>query len=133
MGKLSFPKGSTVYLDTQIVIYSVETHSRYWPLLEPLWLESQAGNIQIATSELTPMEALVAPIRKQDLVLLNAYDRLLCGTESLLLPVSREVLIGAARLRANYSSLRGPDAIHLSSAREYGCSAFLKNDVGCVR
>lgn len=44
-------------------------------------------------------------------------------------PVTRDILIEAARLRS-LSSLRLPDAIHLATAINAGCSAFLTNDRG---
>lgn len=44
-------------------------------------------------------------------------------------PVTRDILIEAARLRS-VSSLRLPDAIHLATAINSGCSAFLTNDRG---
>ena len=33
MGPLNIPPGALVYTDAQILIYSVETHARYSPLL----------------------------------------------------------------------------------------------------
>lgn len=45
-----------------------------------------------------------------------------------LIPISRESLEKAADLRAKYSWLKTPDAIHLAAAIESGCDAFLTND-----
>lgn len=42
-------------------------------------------------------------------------------------PVSRDVLIEAARLRA-VANLRLPDAIHGATATLTGCETFLTND-----
>ena len=44
-----------------------------------------------------------------------------------MVPVSRTILIDAARLRAN-SGLRLPDAIHVATAVAAGCPIFLSND-----
>ncbi len=37
MGALTVPSAGLVYLDAGPVIYSVEKHPDYWPLLRPLW------------------------------------------------------------------------------------------------
>jgi hypothetical protein len=66
MGSLTLPTSGRVYLDTQVVIYSVETIPKYWPHLQPLWLSARAGTINLVSSELTLMEALVGPLRAGD-------------------------------------------------------------------
>ena len=69
MGELTLPESSIVYVDTQIIIYSVEKHPAYWPLLRRMWLKSKSGDIQIISSELALLETLVAPLRNADSVL----------------------------------------------------------------
>ena len=44
-----------------------------------------------------------------------------------MLPVNRDVLVAAARLRAE-TSIKLPDAIHAATAQITGCSYFLTND-----
>ena len=63
MGTLTLPASSVVYVDTPVVIYSVEKHPDYWPLLRPLWWASQAGDVEIVSSKLTVMETLVGPLK----------------------------------------------------------------------
>ena len=60
MGSLIVPAGGRLYADAQVVIYSVEKHPRYAPLVRPLWAAVQAGTIEAVTSELTILEVLVA-------------------------------------------------------------------------
>lgn len=38
VGSLSLPGSGLVYVDSQILIYTVERHPVYEPLLAPLWL-----------------------------------------------------------------------------------------------
>ena len=45
MGTLTLPTSGLVYLDANSVIYTVEKHPLYGPLLQPLWLAAQAGII----------------------------------------------------------------------------------------
>jgi len=60
VGTLKLPSSGLVYLDTQAVIYSVETHADYWPLLEPVWQAAEAGSFEIVSSELVLMETTLA-------------------------------------------------------------------------
>ncbi len=77
MGSLNLPMGGTVYVETPTVIYTVETHPRYAPLLRPLWQAAQAQSLQVVSSELTLLETLVHPLRNRDSALQSAYERLL--------------------------------------------------------
>jgi predicted nucleic acid-binding protein len=133
MGSLTLPSSGLVYLDTQVVIYSVETHAAYWSLLEPLWQVAQAGAIEIVSSELTLMETLIGPLRSGDVVLQTAYEQLFQSSEMRLLAITQEVLREAARLRAGIRALRTPDALHAAPALLSGCALFLTNDDGYRR
>ncbi len=134
MEPLNLPQGGTVYAETPAFIYTVEPHPAYAPLLRPLWEAAQAQSLGTITSELTLLEALVHPIRRQDIVLQAAYERLLLFTpEVKLLPLSQDVLREAARLWAAITGLRTPDALHAATALVAGCSMFLTNDIGFRR
>lgn len=63
MGQLNLPSPATIYLDTQVIIYTVEAHPNYYSLLQPLWLKFQASEVELMTSELTLLETLVFPIK----------------------------------------------------------------------
>lgn len=134
MGSLNLPAGGTVYVETPAVIYTVEPHPVYAPLLRPLWQAAQAQSLQVITSELTLLETLVHPLRHQDSILQAAYERLLLSTpEVRLLPLTQDVLREAARLRAAIPGLRTPDALHAATALLVGCALFLTNDTGFRR
>lgn len=129
MGSLNIPQSSLVYVDTSVVIYSVEKFPNYSPLLEPLWLSLSSGNIQMFSSELILMETLVVPLRNSDTTLINAYEQLLLSSEMQLIPIGQSILREAANLRAT-TSLRTPDAIHAATALAINCTLFLTNDKG---
>lgn len=62
MGSLTIPlAGLVLYFDANAVIYSVERHPVYWPLLQPLWQAAKGKSIEIVSSDLTLMETLVGP------------------------------------------------------------------------
>ena len=128
MGSLSFRQDELVYIDTQVIIYSVEQHPVYAPIIRPLWEAAKRGSIRVVSSELTILETLVQPFRKHDQALQDDYERALFRTEVQLLPISRPVLVEAARMRATATSLRAPDAIHAATARDAKCTMFLTND-----
>ena len=125
---MTIPESGTIYVDTSIVIYSVETHAVYWPCLEPMWAAARDGNIAIASSELTLLESLVGPLRSGDATLAAAYEQIFTASELRLLPVVQPVLREAARLRATVPTLRTPDAIHAATALIADCDVFLTND-----
>lgn len=130
MEQITFRAGGLVYVDTQIFIYSVEMHDKYWSLLEDFWRKANSEEIKLVTSELTLAEVLVAPLRQKDTQLINAYNELLKSSQVDLVPVSEAILREAAALRASIPRLRMPDAIHASTANSYKCDMFLTNDMG---
>ncbi len=92
MGELTLPDSSLVYVDTQILIYSVEKHPTYWSLLRPLWLKSATAEIQIISSELALLETLVAPLRNANSVLTHIpHPELSHGTIRQTSPLAKPV------------------------------------------
>jgi predicted nucleic acid-binding protein len=129
MGQLILPSSGVIYIDTPVLIYSIEWNPEYYSLLQPLWLKFQTGEIQIISSELILMEVLVLPLRNNDTFLLNAYEELLLSENMQLLPISQPVLRQAASLRAT-TNLKTPDAIHAATALSLNCNQFITNDKG---
>lgn len=81
MGALTLPLSGRVYIDTQSVIYSVEKHPIYWPILHPLWQAMKRGSVELFSSELTLLETLVGPYKSGDALLEATYEQLLSSTE----------------------------------------------------
>jgi predicted nucleic acid-binding protein len=118
-----------VYLDTNPVIYSVEKHPVYWPLLQPLWQAAKGKRIEIVSSELALMETLLGPLQAGDAALAAAYEQLFQQAQTRLLPITQPMLREAARLRAT-TKLKTPDALHAVTAMNAGCALFVTNDAG---
>lgn len=127
MGAMTLPASGRVYIDTSILIYTVERFPAYWHLIEPLWLATQAGTIETVSSELTLLEAMVGPLKRGDSALEKAFEQALLGTELRLLPITQSILRTAAKLRAT-TKIKTPDALHLATAEEAGCSLLVTND-----
>jgi predicted nucleic acid-binding protein len=76
---------------------------------------------------------LVGPARSGDQRLIDLYSELISPRDGLLVaPVGRELWISAALERAR-SSMKLPDAVHVVTARAYGCEVLLTNDRGFSR
>lgn len=133
MGSVTLPSSGLVYMDTQVVIYSVETHATYWPLLQPVWQAARAGQFHLISSELALMEALVGPLRSRDTILQTAYEQVFQSAELSLVAIALPILREAARLRATIPALRTPDALHAATALLSGSVLFLTNDTGFRR
>jgi predicted nucleic acid-binding protein len=128
VGTITLPATGPVYLDANALIYSVETHPTFWPLLQPVWNAAKTGAVQFATSELSILECLVIPYRINNRTLIAAYERVFASIRFTILPISQPVLREAARLRATINKLRSPDAIHAATALLHPVGLFLTND-----
>jgi predicted nucleic acid-binding protein len=129
VGPLTLPGTGVVYLDANPVIYSVEKHPVFGPLLQPVWQAAQSSPVEIVSSELVLLEVLVGPLKAGDSVLADTYEQLFQQPQTRLIPISLAVLREAARIRAT-TTLRTPDAVHAATALLTGCALFVTNDVG---
>jgi|SRR5947209_3207051 len=92
-------RGTIVGLDTAPLIYFIEEHPTYLPLVRPFFEAVDRGDFQIVTS----------------------------ARQVITVPVSEEVAEEAAQLRSAHG-LRTPDAIQLATAVRARASSFLTND-----
>lgn len=121
--------GKKVYLDANVFIYAVESPSGYRQIASSLFTAIEKGSLIAVTSELTLGEVLVMPFAKGARSLIELYKTILVTRKSLQVNiVSREILVAAAKLRAEYKSLKTPDAIHLATAITCSCEVFVSND-----
>jgi len=116
---------SRIYLDTCIVIYFIEKHSAYAVKIESFLNNLDAGD-GLCFSPLIRLECLVMPLRTNDKTLQSLYEEFFKTQEMFEMPVA--VFDKAARLRADFSGLKTPDALHLATALHYNCDEFWTND-----
>ena len=129
MGRVSTELGQRIYIDTNIVIYAVEGLAHYAAQVQPLLDAMDAAEVFVVTSEFTLAEALVGPLKTQNLSIQQIYRSFLTSSAILeVVPVSRAILEDSAQLRAT-TKLKLPDAIHLATALQHQCDSFLTNDV----
>jgi predicted nucleic acid-binding protein len=110
-----------IYLDSCLVIYAVEAHPTFGPLVD----EAMEGREDFAISPLVRMECLVRPIAAANRMLVRSYEAAFASLVQL--RVSEVVFREAAELRARFK-LKTPDALHLACAQRYGCEAFWTHD-----
>jgi predicted nucleic acid-binding protein len=112
-----------IYLDTCLLIYLIEGHSRWrQPVSDAL---ARADAMNFAIFPLIKCECLVGAIKRND----PALERADIESFALfvLLDMPEPVYLQAAQLRARFG-LRTPDALHLACARHYRCDALWTND-----
>ena len=128
MGLVSSLGGGAVGIDTAIVIYFIEEHPKYLPMILPLFREADQGKRDLITSAVTLLEVLVVPYRAGNRSLADRYEALLTRSRGIrLIDMTRDQLRAAAQLRAA-TGVRTPDALQLVAALGSGCTAFVTND-----
>ena len=120
---------SGVYLDTNILIAAFETdtgkQSSVWAVLEAV----EQGAFTAYTSQITLAELLPQPIANSRSTLVKLYRDLFAIHGFFdAVPITIEVLTEAAQVRADYRSVKLPDAIHLATARLCSCKAIFTAD-----
>lgn len=128
MGALTHMMGKTVALDAMTIIYFVEEHPDFYPLLEPFFLAVDRGDISVVISAIALTEVLVHPLKNGDTALANRFRELFLDTDEIrTIAVTPEIAEIAAKLRADHS-IRTPDAIHAATAIHCNADFFLTND-----
>jgi predicted nucleic acid-binding protein len=126
--KLKFLQGSRAYFDANVFIYRVEADPQWKSILDELWHMLEGNWLKAITSELSLAESLIWPIRSRNRTAQSEFAQLI-HTQSQIqtLPISRDILLEAARLRAIHQ-LEMPDAIHAATAKSARCTHFLTAD-----
>ena len=118
-----------VYLDANVFVAAFEhvgAHSDHaWWIIRAI----ESGDIAAGTSEITLAEVLVKPFEVGATDLADGYERMMVsGSNFEVLPVRRDILVGAASLRARRTSIRLPDAVHIATAQALSCGFFISDD-----
>jgi len=121
--------GDRLYLDTNVIIYFVEGHLKYRPLLELLFEAIDGNALGAVTSELSLAEVLVKPLIERNSDVVQVYTGLLSsGSHLSVASIDRATLVRSAELRAQLGC-RAFDAIHLATAGLADCDYFLTEDM----
>lgn len=122
------PQGALITLDTAPIIYFLQDHPIFAPLVAPIFEAADRGELGIVISAVTLAEVLTGPLQAKNEVLAARYRETLTRSPGWeLWPVDEEVAATAARFRAEYK-LRTPDAIQIATAIASRSHAFVTND-----
>lgn len=117
-----------ILIDTSVWIYHFEKHPQLGPPAARVIEGLEEGRFRGIASELTLLELTVRPLQlgRQDVA--DDYEVLLDYFPNLeLVPISREMLLDAAALRAR-QKLRTPDAIQIATGLRTGATLAVTND-----
>jgi len=129
MGLIRKLTNKIVFLDTAPLIYYIEEKQQYLPLLDKLFSANSNGRFLFKTSVITLIEVLVEPIRQNEFLLVEQYQKILCNSLTIeILDINIEISKKSAELRAKYG-LRTPDAIQMATAIYISADYFLTNDL----
>lgn len=122
-----------LYMDSAPLIYYVEEHPTYLAKMDVVIAEVEQRPLMALSSVITLTEILTRPLKEQNKLLEQEYRDILLNSDTFnLLVVSSQIADSAADLRSRYN-LRTPDALHVASALDANCDAFLTNDRGLKR
>jgi len=113
----------SIYLDSCLVIYFIEQHPRFGPMINRA-IESHLGT-QFCISPLVELECLVVPLRQGNQALIARYEMFF--QDYARLEINADIYRKAAQLRAAHG-IKTPDALHLATAQYHVCTGFWTND-----
>jgi predicted nucleic acid-binding protein len=122
-----------LYIEAAPLIYYVEENPDYVARMDAIVDAIEHLSIEAVSSVITLTEVLAQPIKLGNAKLDQEYRDILLNSEGYsLLAITAQIAESAADLRARYN-LRTPDALHVATALDAECDAFLTNDKGIKR
>jgi len=119
----------TIFLDTAPVIYFIEAHVQFGPLVKQVGELMNENRIRAFTSVLTLSEVLPKPVEKGNAELADKFKTYLKNGPNLtLLPITETIGEAAGVLRGKYPHLKTVDAVQIAAALDAEAEAFLTND-----
>lgn len=120
----------TIFLDTAPVIYFIEAHHQFGPLVRQVIKLMNENKIQAVTSVLTLSEVLPKPVETGNDELAEKFKTYLKnGSNLTLLPITEIIGESAGVLRGKYPHLKTVDAVQIATALDVEADAFLTNDM----
>ncbi len=124
---IEVPRGSRLYIDTNIWIYYIESHPAFVKQVHDLFVSVEAAASTLATNEITVAECLYKPSAENNMAVIDAYGRLFASGEIELIPLDG-TLAKQAAMQGGKLGLKLIDAIHYISALAHGCDHFITSD-----
>jgi predicted nucleic acid-binding protein len=125
-------RGQRVYVDTNIFIYFLERHDRYFEGVVPFFQLFNDGLSIAYTGDAVVAETLYKPYQINDTLRVSEFKEFFNNDEFItVLPHSKKVFELAAEL-APKRGMKLIDALHYATATLAGCKFMLTNDHGFV-
>lgn len=120
---------SSVFFDTAPIIYFIEQHPQYGPIMKEFVDAFSEGKVMAYTSVITITEVLAKPVADAKDTLADQFIQFLkYGNNLQLLDITADIAEFAGKLRGNYKTIRTLDAIQLAAAYVTGSKLFVTND-----
>ena len=117
-----------VFLDTAPLIYFLDDDANFGEKMRCI-LEAVLGtDKKVVSSVITCDEYLVYPFRTNNQEKIDVFFEFTKDCNIELTPITVEIAMKAAAIRAKYEYFKPMDALQLAVATEMGCDAFLTND-----
>lgn len=117
-----------IYLDTAPIIYFLERTEGQYDAVRNIIYEHIRLAAEFFTSTITNTEYLVLPLREGAVQKIADYETFKKLLDLRVLPVDNDVSVLAAKIRADYASLKGMDALQLATSINAKCDAFVTGD-----
>src|SRR4051794_37407142 len=101
-----------LFLDTNLVIYAVESHPTFGVRVQTRIASALAAGNKLMISDLVRMECMVHPLRLGDTVLQGQYRAFFARPEVQVVPLTAAVCDRAALIRAT-TTFKAMDALQL--------------------
>lgn len=116
-----------VCLDSNIVIYLVESDPVWTPKADARLKAIQTAGDTVAICDVVWLECLIKPLASGDTGAEAAFRAFFANPLVQLLPVARSTWEHAAQIGAMFN-FKPLDSVHLAAAIEHGCGLFLTAD-----
>lgn len=119
-----------VAIDTSALIYYIEKHEKYFPILNKVFDKcGKSNDFKLITSSISIIEVLSKPLKEKREDLVHQYEDILLFSDNVyVIVVDTNIAKQSANLRAKYNFLRTPDAIQIATAIYASAEYFLSND-----
>ena len=134
MGKiaaaLSRLEGQRVYIDANVFIFFLAQHSKYFPVVAPIFQACMAQRLFATTGAMAVAEVMVHPYRSGDAQQIAQVKSFFAQKDFLSIVGHDMALFDTASKLAGERKMKLIDAVHYATAVQQDCKFLLTNDHG---
>jgi len=122
--------GQRLYIDTNAFIFFLDRHTKYFPVVAPIFEACFNQKTFAITGGLTIAEVMVHPYRYGDAALIAQIKNFFAQKNFLTIVDHPNDLLDMSAMLAGQRKMKLIDAIHVATAQKSRCNYFLTNDHG---